>query len=236
MSAVLSAAKMASRQSAVGSDVWDGVSDKRASPSSCIKTVFDGRGGCGTRSDRGGAMFGAEHVGSGVDTVAHIVQAALTPVFLLSGIATLLNVFSTRLARVADQVDAVSHSLALADAEESRLLARRLARLRLRSLALDAAVILAATGGAATCGAVLALFVSSLREMSNSEVLFGLFGLAVICALGGVLAFTVEMLIAGTGIRKEVVLTQRAALPRMRGEGEDTQEASDAGRQPGASD
>jgi hypothetical protein len=32
-----------------------------------------------------------------LDTVAHIIQVALTPVFLLSGIATLLNVFSTRL-------------------------------------------------------------------------------------------------------------------------------------------
>src|SRR3954452_18945823 len=149
MSAVLSAAKMSSRQSAIGSDVWDGVSDKRASPSSCIKTVFDGRGGCGVQSERGGAMFGAEHTGTGVDTVAHIIQAALTPVFLLSGIATLLNVFSTRLARVADQVDSVSRSLAMADAAESLLLARRLSKLHLRSVALDTAVILAAVGGAA---------------------------------------------------------------------------------------
>jgi hypothetical protein len=136
-------------------------------------------------------MFGAEHAGSGVDMVAHIIQAALTPVFLLSGIATLLNVFSTRLVRVADQVDAVSSALAMADAAESRLLARKLRNLYWRSLALDAAVILGAIGGAATCGAVLALFVSSLREVENAEVLFGLFGLAVVCALGGVLRYYV---------------------------------------------
>ena len=37
----------------------------------------------------------AELVASGLalDTIAHIIQVALTPVFLLSGIATLLNVF-----------------------------------------------------------------------------------------------------------------------------------------------
>src|SRR5690348_15790514 len=180
-------------------------------------------------------MFGAEHTGTGVDTVAHIIQAALTPVFLLSGIATLLNVFSTRLARVADQVEAASRALALADVGESRLLSRRLTRLHLRSLALDAAVILAATGGAATCAAVLALFVSSLREMSNSWVMFGLFGLAVVSALGGVLAFTVEMLIAGTGIRDEVVQTQRAAIPRIRDAAAGTDASSDADRQPGSS-
>src|SRR5271157_2958696 len=39
-----------------------------------------------------------------VDSVAHVIQVALTPVFLLSGIASLLGVLSTRLARVADRV------------------------------------------------------------------------------------------------------------------------------------
>jgi hypothetical protein len=180
-------------------------------------------------------MFGAEHAGSGVDTVAHIIQGALTPVFLLSGIATLLNVFSTRLARVADQVDAVSSALALADAAESRLLARRLTHLYVRSLALDAAVILGAVGGAATCGAVLALFVGSLREVENSGLLFGLFGLAVVCALGGVLAFTVEMLIAGIGIRDEVVQSRRAAMPRVRSEAGDAEALSGGRGQPGSS-
>jgi hypothetical protein len=43
-----------------------------------------------------------------VDSVAHVIQVALTPVFLLSGIASLLAVLSTRLARVADRVDALA--------------------------------------------------------------------------------------------------------------------------------
>jgi len=42
-----------------------------------------------------------------VESVAHVIQVALTPVFLLSGIASLLSVLSTRLARVADRVDAL---------------------------------------------------------------------------------------------------------------------------------
>jgi hypothetical protein len=37
-----------------------------------------------------------------------------------------------------------------------------------------------------------------------TSVLFALFGLAVVCALGAIVAFTVEMLMAGTGIRAEV--------------------------------
>jgi len=146
-------------------------------------------------------MFGIDNTGSALDTIAHIIQVALTPVFLLSGIATLLNVFSARLARVADQVDAVSKALDGADAEQAEVLSARLARLHRRSVALDVAVVLGAVGGAATCGAVLVLFVGALREATIAAMLFALFGLAVLCALGAICAFTAEMLIASIGIR-----------------------------------
>ena len=49
-------------------------------------------------------MLGNIDPGSQTETIGHIVQIVLTPVFLLSGIATLLGVFSNRLARVADRV------------------------------------------------------------------------------------------------------------------------------------
>src|SRR5207237_2491093 len=101
-------------------------------------------------------MFGIDSGGSALDPVAHIIQVALTPVFLLSGIATLLNVFSTRLARVADRVEAVSKALEGADSGAATALSAQLAYLHRRSLALDVAVVLGAVGGAATCGAVLA--------------------------------------------------------------------------------
>jgi hypothetical protein len=37
-----------------------------------------------------------------IDSTAHIVQVALTPIFLLTGAGTLRNVFNARLARVSD--------------------------------------------------------------------------------------------------------------------------------------
>ncbi len=108
-------------------------------------------------------MFGVDNTGSALDTVAHIIQVALTPVFLLSGIATLLNVFSTRLARVADRVEAVSKALEGADATLAKSLSAQLVHLHRRSLALDVAVVLGAIGGA-TCAAVLALFVGAQAQ------------------------------------------------------------------------
>ena len=146
-------------------------------------------------------MFGIDNTGSALDMVAHIIQVALTPVFLLSGIATLLNVFASRLARVSDQIHAARKELEGADAAQAERLAARLGRLHRRSLALDVAVVLGALGGAATCGAVLVLFVGALREATVASMLFGLFGLAVTCALGAIAAFTVEMLLASLGLR-----------------------------------
>jgi hypothetical protein len=65
-------------------------------------------------------MFGNNDLSS-LDDLAHIIQVALTPVFLLSAIAALLNVFSTRLGRVADQVDRAAGELETADAKRTAL-------------------------------------------------------------------------------------------------------------------
>ena len=162
-------------------------------------------------------MFGIDQSGSSLDTIAHIIQVALTPVFLLSGIATLLNVFSTRLSRLADRVQEANKALDEADEAKREKLSAQLADLHRRSVALDVAVVLSAIAGAATCGAVLAMFVSALGEETIATVLFGLFALAVVCALGAIAAFTVEMMMAGGDIRAEVAQGRRLAiLPSLR--------------------
>ena len=63
---------------------------------------------------------------SSLDLVAHVTQVALTPIFLLSGIATLLNVFATRLGRVADLVAQITKAMEQADPQESTDLARQI--------------------------------------------------------------------------------------------------------------
>lgn len=85
-----------------------------------------------------------------LDNVAHVIQVALAPAFLLSALGTLLNVFSTRLGRVSDQVDGAARELEKADAVEAAVLSRRLSHLRARSLYLDLAVVLASAGGCLT--------------------------------------------------------------------------------------
>ncbi len=131
-----------------------------------------------------------------LEAAAHIVQMALTPVFLLSGIAALLNVFAGRLGRVADQTDALA-----AEPEDSGGRDSRLRVLRMRSHAMDWAVVLAALAGALTCGAILTLFLGEVLGKGAATTLFLLFGGAIILTMGALVAYVVEMLLAARIIR-----------------------------------
>jgi len=136
--------------------------------------------------------------GDTLEAAAHVVQLALTPVFFLSGIAALLNVFASRLGRVADQTDALART--------TKDLGRdaRLRRLRLRSRALDFAVVLAALGGAFTCSAVLVLFLGELRGKGAANLLYLFFGGGIVLTMGSLVAFVTEMLVAAVGVRQVV--------------------------------
>ena len=153
-------------------------------------------------------------------SVVHIIQVALTPVFLLSGIATLLNVFSTRLARVADRVDELMKAMeAGADSEtgETGTIAARLSHLHRRSVALNIAVLLGAAAGAATCATVLALFIGEAGALAVAAILYVSFGLAIACTIGAIVSFAFEMTIAGRHTRAEAALGRQIAQPEPNG-------------------
>ena len=139
-----------------------------------------------------------------LDSIANVIQVALTPVFLLSGIGALLNVFNTRLARVSDHVSHTADLLA-ADPQsaDAALMRSHIRRLRRRVVALDAAIVLAALGGATTCGAAFTLFVGATRNANTAFVLLLLFGSALGCTVVALGAFIVDGLLAWHGLRKE---------------------------------
>jgi len=132
-----------------------------------------------------------------LEEAAHVVQLALTPVFLLSGVATLVSAFATRLARVVDQAEQ------LADMDNAHPEHRpQLRLLQWRSRALDLAVVSAALAGSLTCGAALVLFLGSILGAAGADLLFFLFGGAIILTIGSLACFVLEMLLTGRGIRR----------------------------------
>ena len=138
-----------------------------------------------------------------LESVAHIIQVALTPVFLLAGLANLLAAFSTRLGRVADRVDRLSEEIARAEGADAARLSRQLAFLVRRSILLDVAVVLGALGGGATCAAVIILLVGFLYDTDVARLSFLVFGGAVALTILALNAFLIEMLMAGMGLRAQ---------------------------------
>lgn len=137
---------------------------------------------------------------------AHVVQTALAPVFMLSGIGALLNVFATRLARVGDHAD----TLASKPCDEAA--SDQLRVLRRRSRALDLSVLSAAVAAALTCASVFVLFVAALLERSSASLLFALFGGAILLTVVAIAGFVMEMLLAARGVRRTVDRSIREEL------------------------
>ncbi|QDH14382.1 DUF2721 domain-containing protein [Formicincola oecophyllae] len=147
-----------------------------------------------------------------VDSAAHLIQLALTPVFMLSGIGTLINIFNTRLARVSDHLEDVNKRLAsppdaanpelAAYYSHSRLEASQ-RRLRRRMFVLDIAIIFNGLGGAFTCGAALALFLGTLRPSTTSFWMLVLFGSALACTVLALLAFLADTILGWHGSGKD---------------------------------
>ena len=154
-------------------------------------------------------------MGVPLENVAHVIQVALTPVFLLSGIGTLLNVFTTRLARITDHMEHAEELLRTQPgSQDAATLRGHLHRLRRRTFALDVAVALGAIGGGATAVATFTLFVGALRDAGVAWALFLMFGVAVACTIGALTAFLAETVLSWHGLRDEGPLPRPKLAPR----------------------
>ena len=139
--------------------------------------------------------------GGQLTDIARVIQTALTPVFLLSGIGTLLNVFNQRLVRVSDHYEHLTELLRSSAVESVGPLVAHLTQLSRRRLALDACVALAASAGAATCAAAFALFLGTLRDAEAGLLLEWLFGASLCCTIASLVAFFIDTVLAWHGLR-----------------------------------
>ena len=139
--------------------------------------------------------------------VAHVIQLAIAPVFLLSGIGALLGVMTGRLSRIIDRargLESVTVSDAAAQArvnDELRVLGRR-ARLVSRAIALcTTSALLVAT-------VVIVLFVGAFFRTDLSPVIGTTFVGAMVALCIGLLTFLREISHAmrslRIGIREEI--------------------------------
>jgi hypothetical protein len=138
------------------------------------------------------------------ETVAHLIQVAIAPVFLLNGLGILLNVFTGRLTRVVDRMRKVADRLrANADQAHEAQLRRELALQRLRLKIVNLAIALAAFSAFLTCCAILALFIGGLSRDTQTALPLALFAAAVGAVIVALALFLWEVRVSGQALATE---------------------------------
>lgn len=138
------------------------------------------------------------------ESISHLIQVAIAPVFLLNGLGILLNVFTGRLARVVDRMRiAANHIRSNTDAARRPQLERELAYQRSRLKIVNGAIALVAMSAFLTCCAILALFVGGLTRDGQSALPLGLFAAAVMAVIAALGLFLAEVRVSGKALVAE---------------------------------
>lgn len=131
-----------------------------------------------------------------VSTIAHLIQLAIAPVFLLAGIAGILNVLAQRLSRVVDRGRGLERDFASFD-EATRERASDELLIIIRRMRIVNLAITACTASALfVCLVVAILFVAALAEIPFARLIAVLFILAMTLLIVGLTLFLAEIRLA----------------------------------------
>lgn len=136
-----------------------------------------------------------------MNTIGQIVQIAVTPVFLLSGVGVMLTVFTGRLSRIVDRARVLEDRLELAGRHLESEIQSELKALSQRSRIIDCAIALGISAGLLVCLVIVALFVGDLLNIDLSVAVATLFIVAMLAFIGAFLCFLREVLIATVNLR-----------------------------------
>lgn len=142
------------------------------------------------------------------DDMAYAIQLALAPVFLLTGIAGMLNVMTGRLARIIDRGRHVAESSRISAADIAGPLSKELAGLERRRHLASAAITACTFSALLVCTVVATLFLEVLLKF-NFKILLGiLFTGATFALVVGLAYFLREVHLATKTVRIEPLRRQ----------------------------
>ncbi|MGC2031109.1 MAG: DUF2721 domain-containing protein [Steroidobacteraceae bacterium] len=136
--------------------------------------------------------------------VAHLIQVALTPIFLISAIGVTLNVLTSRLARIVDRARAIEDALRRSDhpTHGSRDdLHGVLGVLARRARFINAAITLITVSALFISLVVVMLFVNAFLRWDLAAFIAGMFILSMVSLCAALLAFLIEVRIATRTLR-----------------------------------
>jgi hypothetical protein len=137
------------------------------------------------------------------DAVAHVIQLAVAPVFLLTGIGALLGVMMTRVSRIIDRARVLEPQLDDAETGSTHPLHGELRSLGRRARLINWAITLFVFAALLVCAVIVGMFMTAYYAWSPdlTRVMAALFALAMTALIGGLLCFLREVYLATATLR-----------------------------------
>jgi hypothetical protein len=147
-------------------------------------------------------MLPAAEAHTSLVTVASVIQLAVAPVFLLTGIAGLLAVMANRLGRITDRARVLERRQAQTRrAELAATLAQELDKLWRRARLINRALTLGTLGALLVCVVIVTLFIGDVIAWDLSMVIVVLFVGAMLAVIGALLFFIREVYLATSTVQ-----------------------------------
>jgi Protein of unknown function (DUF2721) len=129
-----------------------------------------------------------------VSDISQLISMAVAPVFLITGIGSLLNVLGSRLARIVDRARILSlkKSEGMASLRDVKELQVHVQRMNLAGWSIGLCV----TSALLICSLVAILFLGGLLHFDPYEIIGVLFVLAMISLILGLILFLLEVRLA----------------------------------------
>jgi hypothetical protein len=133
--------------------------------------------------------------------ISHVIQLAIAPVFLLTGIASMLGVLTQRLARVIDRARLLEGHLPDLTAEHRAVVGDDLRMLSRRARHINRAISLFTMAALLVCVIISVLFVSGFFDRDISRFIAALFVIAMAGLITGLVSFLREVFLATQSLR-----------------------------------
>ena len=135
-------------------------------------------------------------------TIAHAIQLAVAPVFLLTGVASILSVLTNRLARIIDRSRFLhSKLLSIKREKQDKEIHDELAVLSQRTRFINWAIGLCTTCVLLICSVIAILFLGSFVLLNMATPIASLFVAAMLSLIMALIFFICEIYLATANVR-----------------------------------
>jgi hypothetical protein len=136
-----------------------------------------------------------------ITAIAHVIQLAIAPVFLISGVATLLSVLTNRLGRIVDRARVVEAKFSFHDETQKAEASEELKRLSTRARLVNFAISFCTISALLICVTIASLFTGTFLPVNLSKLITVLFIAAMLSLFLALIIFLREVITATRALR-----------------------------------